>query len=113
MRRLTHNTYNTNDRLMLIGVNNDGWWGLNDLIMQSEDVLDCLKAMGEDKYQHVCWFDQSVAHHKKSDEALRANKMNVGYGGAQNKMRDTKMFEGCVGELPATLYRTPQQATAR
>ena len=57
-------------RLMMIGAKKDGWWGLNDLLMQSEDVQDCLKFMGEDKYQHIIWFDQSVAHHRKSDQAL-------------------------------------------
>ena len=57
-------------RMMMIGVNRDGWWGLDDLLMQCEDVQDCLDAMGEDKYQHIVWFDQSVAHHRKSDQAL-------------------------------------------
>ena len=94
-------------RLMMIGVRRDGWWGLEDLIKQSEDVLDCLKAM-DDPYQHVCWFDQSVAHHRKSDRALVANKMNVNWGGAQPMMREVEMTAGCVGDAEATLYRVSQ-----
>ena len=99
-------------RLMMIGVAKDGWWGLEDLIKQSEDFLDCLEAM-DDPYQHVCWFDQSVAHHRKSDHALIANKMNVRWGGAQPVMREAEMTAGCVGDCEATLHYRPRTNNTR
>ena len=58
-------------RMMMIGVNKDGWWDEIKLMHQSEDVLDFLEAWDTDnEYQFIGRFDQSVAHNKKNASAL-------------------------------------------
>ena len=56
---------------MMIGANKDGWWDEVKLMYQSEDLLDFLEAWDiSGEYQFVGHFDQSVAHNKKSSNAL-------------------------------------------
>ena len=48
-----------------------------------------------DKYNKVWIFDQSSGHCAFKDDALNVNKMNVGPGGAQSRMRNT-IWDGRV-----------------
>ena len=45
--------------------------------------------------------DWSSGHAKFADDALHAGHMNVGIGGAQSKLKDSTIINGCLGDNPA------------
>lgn len=71
------------------GVNSNGFWTYNHMVVQFEDVCDVLHALYPDKYNFVFFFDHSSGHDKLRPNGLNANAMNKSFGGEQNRMRDT------------------------
>jgi hypothetical protein len=73
---------------IIVGVNNDGYWGYSQMVVQLEDVFDCCQIVWP-AFEHIFLFDSSSGHKKKRIEGLDALSMNVGFGGSQPKMRET------------------------
>ena len=69
------------------GANNEGYWTYDDMIMQVEDCIDCLKVINEDKYQYLFLFDHSNGHDRAAPDALKAELIRKNYGGKQPQMR--------------------------
>jgi len=70
------------------GKNRDGWWDSDKMIKQTDFVISIFEELYPG-YQAVFLFDWSSGHAKYADDALNANRMNVGIGGKQPKMHDT------------------------
>ena len=79
------------------------------MICQLEDCVDCLRvifpgAAGDDKFafDFVLEFDHSSGHSKQRSDGLTTASANLGFGGKQTMMRDTKTTDaatelgGCV-----------------
>jgi hypothetical protein len=88
-------------RYLEIGVNNEGWWDYNQMILQLEDCVDCLKTLYP-AIDFIFLFDHSSGHAKKRIGGLDASAMNKGFGGAQPSMRETiiKAEDGYLGPFP-------------
>ena len=63
------------------------YWTSNHMTIQTEDCIDCLKVLYDDKYDFVFLFDHSSGHAKKRLGGLDVKQMNRGWGGAI--LRDT------------------------
>jgi hypothetical protein len=75
-----------------LGANNEGCWGYNNMVLQLEDCLDCLKAV----YPHlkfVFLFDHSSGHSKKRQGGLDASHMTFWFGGSQPTMGNSKIVD--------------------
>jgi len=84
-------------RLFEFGGGN-GYWSGNHIIIQIEDVMDCLKHLHGDQYKYCFLFDHSSGHAKKRENGLDAKKMNVSWGGNMS-MRNTHIesYHGFIG----------------
>jgi hypothetical protein len=60
------------------------------MALQFEDVVDCLKCLYP-KFDFLFFFDHSQGHARKRDGALDANRMSKSFGGAQPRMRDSRI----------------------
>ena len=61
------------------------------MVMQFEDMVDCLKVLYQDEYEYVFYFDYSSGYDRLRPDGLNAAEMNKGYGRCQKKMRQTKI----------------------
>lgn len=79
-------------RFLLYGNTDDkeGWWDWDKFEIQLIDMLDLFDFLYP-QYQLLVEIDWSAGHSKHRDGALNALAMNVGYGGSQPMMRDTKI----------------------
>ena len=78
----------------------DGYWTNNHMMVQTEDVVDVIRAL----YPWLgigAEFDQSGVHATMKKDALNVNKMNEKFGGKQTLKRPTVMTAGCLGPFPA------------
>ena len=68
------------------------------MVVQFEDVLDCLKIMYPG-WEFVFLFDHSSGHAKQRPDGLNAAKMNKSFGGKLPEMRQTLIAkeEGFLG----------------
>jgi hypothetical protein len=73
-------------RYLEIGVNNKGWWDYNQMVLQLEDCVDCLKTLYP-AIDFVFLFDHSSGHAKKRIGGLDASAMNKSFGGAKSRLR--------------------------
>ena len=71
------------------GANNEGYWTYDDMIMQVEDCIDCLKVVNEDKFQYMFLFDHLNGHDRSAPDALKADSIRKYYGGKQPSMRNS------------------------
>jgi hypothetical protein len=87
-----------------LGANNEGYWTYNHMSIQFEDCVDCLRVLYP-QFEFVFLFDHSQGHAKKLANGLDAYSMNRGYGGAQPRMRESKIKEhdGYLGMNQRTL----------
>jgi hypothetical protein len=87
-----------------LGANNEGYWTYNHMSVQFEDCVDCIKVLYP-QFDFVFMFDHSQGHAKKLTNGLDAYSMNRGYGGAQPRMRESKIKEhdGYLGMYQHTL----------
>jgi len=86
------------------GVNQDGYWGYNNIVEQFEDCVDVIKTLYPE-LQTKWMFDQSSGHCKKKEGGLNVHGMNKEYGGSQKKLRDT-LIQQADGYLGSFLSRT-------
>ena len=71
------------------GKNREGYWTYSHMMLQFEDIMDCLTVLFGDKYQYLFYFDNSSGHNKARPDGLCVNNMNKKYGGAQVHLHDT------------------------
>jgi hypothetical protein len=74
------------------------------MAIQFEDCVDCLKVMYP-QFDFAFLFDHSQGHAKKLPNGLGAYSMNRGFGGAQPKMRESriKAEDGYLGNNERTI----------
>ena len=61
------------------------------MILQFEDCMDVVKTMWPE-FAYVFLFDHSCGHNRQCPDGLTTTGLNKkGFGGAQPKMRDTRM----------------------
>ena len=76
---------------LLLETQKEGYFTSDHLLKQAVDIFEEVhpEALG------IFLFDNAPSHRKVTDDALNADKMNVGPGGKQPKMRDT-VFDGQI-----------------
>jgi hypothetical protein len=86
------------------GENKEGYWDYNHMVLQFEDVVDCLKVM-HPHYHFVFLFDHSSGHAKQRPDGLNATRMNKSYGGKCPAMHPTviERESGFLGPYPRIL----------
>ena len=75
------------------GANNEGYWSYEDMIIQVEDCIDCLRAIHGDTYQFLFLFDHSNGHDRTAPDALKADAISKYHGGKQPIMRDSIILD--------------------
>ena len=72
------------------GVNYEGYWNYHHMIVQFEDIIDCIQVLYQHQYDFIFYFDHSSGHdHRLQPDGLNANAMNKRYDGNQLKMRSS------------------------
>jgi hypothetical protein len=67
------------------GANADGYWTYEAMVLQMEDIVDCLIVLYP-SYDYILLFDHSNVHDKKQPNGLNANHVSKNLGGAQPEM---------------------------
>eukprot|EP00980_Cylindrotheca_fusiformis_P026168 scaffold15483_cov213-Cylindrotheca_fusiformis.AAC.1 len=80
------------------GANRDGYWNLDMFVLQFENFMDACAVMFPG-IQHLVSLDNSANHRGKRPGGLDVTKMNLGYGGAQNKMDQTVIPDDLEGNM--------------
>jgi hypothetical protein len=70
------------------GENKEVYWDYNHMVLQFEDVVDCLKVM-HPQVHFVFLFDHASGHAKQRPDGLNAAKMNRSFGGKCPVMHPT------------------------
>jgi hypothetical protein len=87
------------------GANADGYWTYEAMVLQMEDIVDCLKVLYP-SYDYILLFDHSNGHDKKQPNGLNANRVSKNFGGVQPKMRNTKLTDtNCFGSFHSRTYK--------
>jgi hypothetical protein len=85
------------------GANNQGYWDYDHMIIQFEDCIDVVKTL-HSEFDFMFLFDHSCGHDRQRPDGLSVTKINKTHGGAQPKMRKSKMeTEEFLGPFPAML----------
>jgi hypothetical protein len=88
-------------KFLQYGVNNDGYWSYEDMILQLEDCVDCLLTLFP-HFEYYFLFDHSNGHDRMKPDGLCINKCNKNFGGCQPRMRESKVTHENIGNFPAT-----------
>jgi hypothetical protein len=83
-------------RYLLYGANLEGYWSYEDMILQLEDIVDCLKTIYP-QFDYYFLFDHSNGHDRKRPDGLCVNKVSKYYGGSQPIMRESVVIESDIG----------------
>ena len=78
------------------GANKDGYWSYEHLVCQLKDCQDVMKTFYPEfdvKYN----VDHSCRHDRQRLDSLNVHRMNVEYGGNQNKCHDLIMIKDTLG----------------
>ena len=75
------------------GKNQEGYWNYNHMIIQFEDVVDCLKVIFGNKYNYVFYFNHSSGHDCQRPDGLNEKRISKFYGGSQPFTRDSVMVD--------------------
>jgi hypothetical protein len=80
------------------GVNAQGYWSYEHMVMQLEDCIDCLKVV-HPEINFVFLLDHSCGHDRRREDGLNVAKMSKSFGGKQRSQRDMtiKQEEGYLG----------------
>ncbi len=86
------------------GENKEGYWDYNHMVLQFEDVVNCLKVM-HPNYHFVFLFDHSLGHAKQRPDGLNASRRNKSFGGKSTPMHPTviERESGFLGPYPCIL----------
>jgi hypothetical protein len=80
------------------GANNQGYWDYDHMIIQFEDCIDVVQTL------HLFLFNHSCGHDRQPPDGLSLPKVNKSFGGAQPKMRKSKIeTEEFLGPFEAIL----------
>ena len=71
---------------------NKGYWTYEDMIIQVEDCIDCLKTIYGNTYQYLFLFDHSNGHNRIAPDALSPTTTRKTYRGKQPAMRDSTIL---------------------
>ena len=86
------------------GINNDGYWNYSTMVLQLEDVVDCLHVLYGDRFEFIFFFDHSSGHDRLRPDGLNSNGLNKYYGGGQQKMRKSNIKDKTyLGPFPSQL----------
>ena len=82
------------------GAGKDGYWSYEQMVIQTEDYLDILKALYP-QYDYKTLFDHSCGHDRQREDGLNKNKLGKGWGGANPKLRSSEITreEGYLGQF--------------
>jgi hypothetical protein len=85
------------------GANNSGYWDYDHMIIQFEDCIDVVKTL-HPEFDFMFLFDHSCGYDRQQPDGLSIPKSNKTHGGAQPKMRKSKMeTKEFLGPFPAML----------
>ncbi len=85
------------------GANNQGYWDYDHMIIQFEDCIDVVKTLYPE-LDFMFLFDHSCRQDRQRPDGLSVPKSNKTHGGAQPKMRKSKMeTQELLGPFPAML----------
>lgn len=94
--------------VMQPGADKDGWWSIDKILHQAEDVVDVLRVVAPPRiFQYIPYYDNSATHNKRSDMTLTTGRLNAKWGGKQVGLRDSKLIDGCVGTNDAIMWYLP------
>jgi hypothetical protein len=83
--------------------NNQGYWDYVHMIIQLEDCIDVVKTL-HPEFDFMFLFDHSCGYDRQRPDRLSVPKVNKTHGGAQPKMRKSKIeTEEVLGPFPAIL----------
>jgi hypothetical protein len=106
--KLTHSPFS---RKLEYGANGEGYWTYECMVLQMEDVVDCLKVIYPD-YDFVMLFDHSNGHDRMQPDGLNSGKIGKLYGGKQPHMRDSVIDDdACFGEYHSADYELQHRKT--
>ena len=74
------------------GANHEGYWNYDNMVIQLEDVVDCLCALYQDQHHYIFFFDHSSGHDRLRPDGLNAKEVSKYYGGGR-KLRNTKILD--------------------
>jgi hypothetical protein len=74
------------------GANNQGCWRHDQMVLQFEDCIDIVNTLWPE-FDYVFLFDHSCGHDRQRPDGLTVTGFNKGLGGAQPRMRDTRIRE--------------------
>jgi hypothetical protein len=74
----------------------EGYWSCEDMILQLEDIVDCLKTIYP-QFDYYFHFDHSNGHDRKCPYGLCVNKLRKYYGGSQPKMHNFMVIASDIG----------------
>ena len=72
--------------------NHEGYWTYEDMVVQVEDCIDCLKVVHQDKYQYLFLFDHSNGHDRCAPDALKADSIRISQSGKHPKMQSSTIL---------------------
>jgi hypothetical protein len=80
------------------GINLEGYWNYERMVLQLEDVVDCLKTLYPN-FDFLFMLDHSCGHDRQKPDSLNAGDMTVNFGGKQKRLHDSliKEAEGYLG----------------
>lgn len=95
-------------RMLEYGKGKDGYWTYNHMVLQLEDVVDCMTVLYPDPvdpsrcmYDLVFELDHSSGHNADRKDGLSTcpTQLRLGWGGKQRYMRDTKLSAEDLGTV--------------
>ena len=82
----------------------DGYWDYEKMSTQAQDVMHSLDVL-HPNVQQLHQYDWSSGHAKSREGGLLISNMNLNYGGAAKKLRDSILTDDDVGVGEAFLYK--------
>jgi hypothetical protein len=82
------------------GINNEGYWSYEDMIIQLEDCVDCLLTLFP-QFDYYFMFDHSNGHDRMRPDGLSSTKCNKNFGGSQPIMRNSVILKEDIKSFPA------------
>jgi hypothetical protein len=87
---------------LLISAAKSGYWNSFHMAIQLEEVVDYLRIL-RPGYDFVFLFNHCQGHVRKKDGALDASSMSRSVGGAQSKIRSSRIIEEDLGPFSPSL----------
>ena len=81
------------------GAKKYGYWSYEHLIIQLEDCIDVMKGVYGNNFIILFMVDNSFGNNWQRKDGLNVDAVNVGHGGRQQMMDDSKMTKTCLGEF--------------